>query len=218
MQLTVLDLEIFDSAQNLLIEKELGNQITNDRWILRFWQNNPCVILGRFQREEYEIIPQYLAENGIKLCRRETGGGTVYHDLGTLNVSIVKPINPPLRSKIKDATVCTEIIGSALKKLGLTININERNAIFIGENKILGSAAALTNGISHYHCSILYDTNLTHLINSINWNPIYNEDKNVFVKSHRSPVINLKTVLPTLSITHLKETILHETQLFLKTL
>lgn len=217
IQLEILDLPITDCTKNFEIEKNLGNNVTDNKWILRFWQNEPSIILGRFQREEFEIMPQFIQENNIKICRRETGGGTVYHDLGTLNVSFTRPKNPPLKKGVKDASVCAQIITDSIASLGLSPTLNDRNAIFIDENKIMGSAASLLSNISLFHCSILFDTNLDNLTKSINWNPDYDESDKVYVKSHRSPVINLRDLQPTLTLDNLKLTIKNQFIKFIDT-
>ena len=49
------------------------------------WQNAPAVIIGLNQSAYAEVNLPYLEEHGIKLARRVTGGGAVYHDLGNLN-------------------------------------------------------------------------------------------------------------------------------------
>ena len=42
-------------------------------------------MIGRHQNPWTESNVPYLRENGINLARRNSGGGTVYHDMGNLN-------------------------------------------------------------------------------------------------------------------------------------
>ena len=53
-------------------------------------RNTPSVVIGRHQNPwmEANFIE---SENGIQLARRNSGGGSVYHDEGNLNVTFFTP-------------------------------------------------------------------------------------------------------------------------------
>jgi len=59
--------------------------------VLFLWKNKPCVVIGRHQNPWKETHVGTLAERNIALARRNSGGGTVYHDLGNLNLSFLGP-------------------------------------------------------------------------------------------------------------------------------
>ena len=63
-----------------------------DEPVFRLWRNEPSVIIGHNQVAEQEVNLEYLRQHGIKLARRVTGGGAVYHDLQNLNYSFAGPI------------------------------------------------------------------------------------------------------------------------------
>ena len=76
-----------DPAYNLALEEVMTAQA--DAPFAMLWRNRPAVIIGRNQNAYAEVNLPYLEANGIKLARRVTGGGAVYHDLQNLNYTIV---------------------------------------------------------------------------------------------------------------------------------
>ena len=181
-----------DPQLNLKLEQELIRYYSPKHVVLRFWKNTPCLVLGRFQRLDYEISAE-AKNSSIPKLHRQSGGGTVYHDLGNLNISLVasKEVLGKLGNE-KGSFYFTKMIADALRKLGLDIRHQEnRNALFIGEQKILGSAAHVSGDILHYHASLLVCSDLDLLQRMIEWNPEYPEDERRLVKSVRSPVTRL---------------------------
>lgn len=57
--------------------------------ILFLWRNRPSVVIGRFQNPWIEVNVPVAKANSINIARRVSGGGTVYHDLGNLNISFI---------------------------------------------------------------------------------------------------------------------------------
>ena len=60
-----------------------------DATYLMLWQNDNTIVLGQNQNAEAEIDQRFVREHGIRVARRTTGGGAVYHDLGNLNYSFM---------------------------------------------------------------------------------------------------------------------------------
>lgn len=81
-----------DIFTNLALEDWLYRNFdfTNHR-VLLLWRNNPCVVIGRHQNPWKEAQISNLSERGVALARRNSGGGTVYHDDGNLNLSFFTP-------------------------------------------------------------------------------------------------------------------------------
>ena len=78
--------------ENLALEDWLyKNWDFNKRHLLLLWRNSPCVVIGRHQNPYMEANLPYLESANVPVVRRNSGGGTVYHDLGNLNCSFFTP-------------------------------------------------------------------------------------------------------------------------------
>lgn len=75
-----------DPAYNLAFE-EVVLQNRREGNTLLLWQNDHAVVIGQNQNAEEEINHAFVEAHGIRVVRRMTGGGAVYHDLGNLNYS-----------------------------------------------------------------------------------------------------------------------------------
>ncbi len=210
MKLILVDIPNFEPEINFEIEKKILEICKPDSFVLRFWQNNPCVVLGKFQEEEFEVNLKYTKRNNIPIFKRFTGGGTVYHDRGNLNITFCKEKENILFSKyiLEEARGITEIILKGIKEFCKNCEIEERNSIFLEEKKILGSAVAQKNNKFFYHASLLVNSNLKELKKVINWEEEYPENTRSPIRSKRSKVTNLLFYTP-LTIDMVKEKILN---------
>ncbi|MDD4395548.1 MAG: lipoate--protein ligase family protein, partial [Bacteroidales bacterium] len=74
---------------NLAVEEYLLKNFTESIFML--WRNEASIIVGKYQNTLAEINADYVKENQIKVVRRITGGGAVFHDLGNLNYTFIAP-------------------------------------------------------------------------------------------------------------------------------
>lgn len=210
-RLILLQSDTSNPEENLGIEESILNSSSPLIGILRLWQNDPCVVIGKFQNEEYEVNPSYVREKGIPVIRRFTGGGTVYHDLENLNITFCKGRDDFIFSSyfIEEGRGITEIILRALRDFVKEhIEVDKRNAIFVNRKKVAGSSIAITKDRFFYHASLLVNSNLTELKRVIKWEESYPDGTGYFVKSNRSEVANLSNFSKDISIERIKESII----------
>ena len=68
-------------------------------YYIYLWRNAPAVIIGVNQNAVSEVNLGFTEEHGIKVVRRMTGGGAVYHDLFNINYTVSAPYEPPTTIK-----------------------------------------------------------------------------------------------------------------------
>jgi lipoate-protein ligase A len=75
---------------NLAFEDFLFRNV-NQKHIIFLYKNEKCIVLGRNQNPWKEINFKKTVSNNVRLVRRNSGGGTVYHDLGNSNYCHIMP-------------------------------------------------------------------------------------------------------------------------------
>ena len=131
------------------------------------WQVEPSVIFGRNQVLENEVNVAYCREHGIKLYRRKSGGGCVYADQDNLMLSYVTSedhVNFAFNRFIN-------MVLLVLRKLGIAATGTAHNDVMIGDRKVCGTACYHLEGRSIVHSTMLYDTNMEHMLNAITPGP-----------------------------------------------
>lgn len=131
------------------------------------WQVEPSVIFGRNQVLEDEVNVAYCREHGIKLYRRKSGGGCVYADMDNLMLSYVTSedhVNFAFNRFIN-------MVLLVLRKLGIAATGTAHNDVMIGDRKVCGTACYHLDGRSIVHSTMLYDTNMEHMLNAITPGP-----------------------------------------------
>lgn len=121
---------------------------------LRFWVNKRAVVIGRSQAAASEVDLVQARQFGIPILRRISGGGTVYHYPGNLNLSLFLADARPLGAVIDTFSRLGKAITSALSPLGIDASVRENN-LFIADKKIGGAAQARRGTALLYHTTLL---------------------------------------------------------------
>lgn len=144
-----------DPYYNLALEEYLLNIAKDNHCIVLYlWQNANTIVIGRNQNAYTECNLDYANQNGIKIARRMTGGGAVYHDLGNLNFSIVAP------KDLFDISKNNKLIIKALNLLGIEIIKTGRNDFLVNDKKISGNAYYSNEDVGLHHGTLLVNSDL----------------------------------------------------------
>ena len=169
----------------LAMEEYVARHLEADDYFF-MWQVEPSVIFGRNQVAENEVNFEYCRQNGIQVYRRKSGGGCVYADKDNVMMSFVTP----------DENVgltfnrFINMLLLVLRKLGVEATSTTHNDVMIGDRKVSGTAFYHLPGRSIVHSTMLYDTNMEHMLNAITPGPEKLEAKGI--KSVRQRITLLK--------------------------
>ncbi len=176
-------------AYNLAFEEYILNHFREGN-LLILWQNASSVIIGRNQNTAEEINPSFIDAHGIRVVRRNTGGGAVYHDLGNLNYSFITDAQGLDKNTIQ--LFLTPVV-QALQNLGLDAQCSGRNDILVSGQKVSGTAQQLLKGRILHHGTLLFDSDVNMISGALNPDPTKFQSKSV--KSVRSRVGNIRSAL-----------------------
>lgn len=179
-----------DARLNLATEEYIVRNFSADHDYLLFYINAPSIIIGRNQNTLEEVNQEYVAQKDIKVVRRVSGGGAVYHDLGNLNFSFITNHNTANFNNFKNFT--TPVI-KVLNDLGVKAELTGRNDIQVGDQKISGTAQFSTGKRMISHGTLLLSTDLGEVVNALHVKMSKIQSKGH--KSVRSRVANISDFL-----------------------
>ena len=148
--------------------------------------NEPSVIIGKHQNAYAETNYAFIRKNNIKVVRRISGGGAVWHDQGNLNFAFIR--NGKESELVNFRKYIMQVIGF-LNSLGLNAIFQEKNSIVINDSKISGNAEHVFRSRVLHHGTLLFNTNLENLEEALRMNPGKYSDRSV--KSIRSKTSNI---------------------------
>ena len=160
--------------------------------IFMLWKTEKAVVVGKHQNAMAEINHRFVHENNIAVCRRISGGGTVFHDSGNVNFTYIKNVKSPAEISFKQFT---EPVIKTLIKLGIKATTSGRNDLLIDGLKISGNAEHVYKNRVLHHGTLLFDSDLKNLGQAIKGSPGKYESK--AVQSNRSTVANISLFLKT---------------------
>ncbi len=166
-----------DPYFNMACEEYVLDNFTDDVFML--WQNDNAIIIGKNQNTLSEINYSYIKENDIKVVRRLSGGGAVYHDLGNINFTYITDYNKDFFSEFD---IFTKPVIDTLKTLGVKASLQGRNDISIDGKKFSGNSQVVKKCRILHHGTIMLDVDLDIL------------SKGLFIKKEKIESKGIKSV------------------------
>ena len=200
---------------NLAVEHHLLTYSHPASRILFTYTNTPCVIIGRNQNPWVECDIRTITRGTfdgrhVELIRRRSGGGTVFHDEGNLNYTVIVPGDGFERR------THVQMVADALATLHQTqsgwtrwheVKVTDRNDIVASLRpkyrvegvedewfKVSGTAFKLTRGRALHHGTLLHSSPYIDSIGTFLRSPGRGYITAKGVESVRSPVTNLWNV------------------------
>lgn len=181
---------ITDPMINLAIEEYILENFGETDSYLLFYVNKPSIIIGRNQNTIEEINTDYVEANNIKVVRRLSGGGAVYHDEQNLNFSFITKDDG---ESFQNFQKFTQPIVDALNKKGVPVELQGRNDLVVDGRKISGNAMFSTRGRMFSHGTLMLNSEIEELSRALKVKKVKIESKGI--KSVKSRVANISEFL-----------------------
>ena len=146
-----------DPYYNLALEQVVFDGPGQRDTCCMLWQNDNTIVVGKHQNTLQEVNMAYVEEHQIRVARRLSGGGAVYHDLGNVNFTFIAPHE----GAGMDFSAFCRPVAEALAGLGVTAEISGRNDMTIDGKKFSGNSQYVKQGRVMHHGTILYDSDLS---------------------------------------------------------
>ena len=199
-----------DPAFNMAVEEALLIRAGREPLFL-LWENAPVVIVGRHQNVWSEVNLSYARQEKIRVIRRLSGGGAVYHDSGNLNYTFIVPIESGRSKKSvePDFKFWSKPIINVLNQVGVDAQFSGRNDLTVEGKKFSGTAQVRVGGHLLHHGTLLFSTDFDKMNRLLTVDPEKFNSKGV--SSVKARVANLSDYLPTsIGKTRFKKLLLDE--------
>ncbi|MDO5732819.1 MAG: lipoate--protein ligase [Eubacteriales bacterium] len=185
-----------NAAYNIAFEEFVFRHLAPKEDCFILWHNNPVIVVGKNQNTLEEINEEYCREQGIRICRRLSGGGAVYQDINCLDYTITSREG---RRGAFDFAKLSEPVIDCLKSLGVEASFTGRNDLQIDGAKFCGNAQLVAGDLIMHHGCMLFDTDLDVLAKALKVKALKLQSKGR--KSVRSRVTNIKAHMADQSFT-----------------
>lgn len=121
--------------------------------ILYLWQNENTIVIGHNQNPWTECNMDSLRHDNVKLARRLSGGGAVYHDMGNLNFTFLTS------EENYDLSRQMQVIKTACDFADIDTELSGRNDILADSRKFSGNAFYHSKEAAYHHGTLLICSN-----------------------------------------------------------
>lgn len=176
--------DINDPYFNIAAEEYFLRDTDQEYFLL--YINEPSVIIGKHQNAYAEINYEFVRKNKIKVVRRISGGGAVWHDPGNLNFAFIRN---GIAGDLVNFKRYMQPVLDFLKDLGLNASFEGKNSIAVNGYKISGNAEHVYRNRVLHHGTLLFNTNLNDLKEALKVDLSKYTDRSV--KSVRTSTTNI---------------------------
>ena len=182
-----------DPGYYLALEEACLRESKSD--FLLLWISDPAVFVGKNQNVWAQVSAAEAFRSKIPVYRRLSGGGTVYHDHGNLNFSLIS--NGEAKIAFRDHL---EEILPYFDARGIEATIRNKSDLFCDGKKVSGNAEYFTGSRVLHHGTLLFDADLGQMRRLLTPNKNGYRDRSI--DSNRNETTNLKGKLPDLENTY----------------
>lgn len=177
-----------DPYYNLSLEEHLSKNIfpKNNVPIVFLWRNKNTIVIGKNQVAEFEINLNNAIEDKVKIVKRLSGGGAVFHDLGNFCFSFIVED----KKQAGNYELFLNPIISFLKTYNINAKLSSKNDLAVNNVKISGNAQYVWNNVLVHHGTILFDACLPAIKKYLTVNPI-----KIQAKVQRSQITNVDNII-----------------------
>jgi lipoate-protein ligase A len=170
--MNLFQLSFSEPAANLALDEALL-EIADEAWgvgqdseleCLRIWEPTlPFVVLGRSSPIEGEVNLEYCRDHQLPVLRRCSGGATIVTGPGCLMYAVVLRYSnqPQLRMLDQAHQFVMHQMQSAIKRLGISVEVNGISDLTIGTQKVSGNSLRCRRNGLLYHGTMICDFDLT---------------------------------------------------------
>lgn len=155
-----LEVKSTDPYLNLALENYMFEYMPSEEDYFLLWQVDNSILIGKHQNTVEEINKEFVDQHDIKVVRRLTGGGAVFHDLGNVNFSFIVKRR---KNRDFDFHFFVEPVLRVMNTLGIKAEFSGRNDLLIDGMKFSGNAqCAKADRLLHHGC-IMVNANVDYL-------------------------------------------------------
>ncbi|HMP76074.1 MAG TPA: hypothetical protein PKE12_07255 [Kiritimatiellia bacterium] len=146
-----------DIHHNLALEEWWVDHFDARGPVLLFHVSDPALVVGKNQNPWREAATGWARREGVPVGRRISGGGTVFHDAGNLNFTLIQS-----RNDYEQGAVFARCL-AALRALGLEAGLLGGNSLAVHGKKISGTAFCFRGSAALHHGTMLVNADLDRL-------------------------------------------------------
>lgn len=181
-----------DVYENLAAEELFLDDFERSGPLLFFYVDSAAIVVGKNQNPWRECATGWARRRGVPIARRLSGGGTVWHDPGNLNFSLILS-----RADYRQDEVFARVLQALASLMPLQLE-RAGNSLMVAGRKFSGAAFCFRGPAVLHHATLLIDAKLELLRRAME--PALPMIETRAVPSRPAPTVNLREFVPSLGV------------------